>query len=130
MTRLRRLRSASATLAKGFIWLIAFVLVLFGLGLAVIETGWAKNRIRDLIVRQANQYLTATLSIGRLEGSLLRGITLGDVSVARDGRTLIHIDDIALRRPTLDDVFLALTGHLSVEEELAAADRAPNGRAA
>jgi ABC-2 type transport system ATP-binding protein len=28
----------------------------------------------------------------------------------------IHIDDIALRRPTLDDVFLALTGHASVEE--------------
>jgi len=42
----------------------------------------------------------------------------------------IHIDDIALRRPTLDDVFLALTGHLSVEEELAAADRASDGRAA
>jgi ABC-2 type transport system ATP-binding protein len=30
----------------------------------------------------------------------------------------IHIDDIALRRPTLDDVFLALTGHASVEELL------------
>jgi autotransporter translocation and assembly factor TamB len=95
VTRLRRLRSVSATLAKVLIGLIAFVLVLLGLGLAAIETGWAKNRIRGLIVRQANQYLTATLSIGRLEGSLLRGITLGDVSVARDGRTLIHIDEIA-----------------------------------
>jgi len=31
----------------------------------------------------------------------------------------IHIDDIALRRPTLDDVFLALTGHATVDEELA-----------
>ena len=29
----------------------------------------------------------------------------------------IHIDDIALRRPTLDDVFLALTGHRTVEEQ-------------
>jgi ABC-2 type transport system ATP-binding protein len=27
----------------------------------------------------------------------------------------IHIDDIALRRPTLDDVFLALTGHATAE---------------
>ena len=52
-----------------------------------------RNRIRGLIVRQANQYLTATLSIGRLEGSLLRGIAAGDVSVARDGRTLIQIDE-------------------------------------
>jgi ABC-2 type transport system ATP-binding protein len=25
----------------------------------------------------------------------------------------IHLDDIALRRPTLDDVFLSLTGHVA-----------------
>jgi ABC-2 type transport system ATP-binding protein len=31
----------------------------------------------------------------------------------------IAIDDIALRRPTLDDVFLSLTGHASVEETAA-----------
>jgi translocation-and-assembly-module (TAM) inner membrane subunit TamB-like protein len=76
--------------------LIAVVLVLLGAALAIIETGWAKNRIRGLIVRQANQYLTATLDIARLEGSLLRGIRLGDVSVSRDGATLIHIDEISL----------------------------------
>jgi ABC-2 type transport system ATP-binding protein len=29
----------------------------------------------------------------------------------------IHIDDVALRRPTLDDVFLTLTGHHSAETE-------------
>jgi ABC-2 type transport system ATP-binding protein len=29
----------------------------------------------------------------------------------------IAIDDISLRRPTLDDVFLALTGHAAVEEQ-------------
>ncbi|MCQ6473556.1 hypothetical protein NPN13_25065, partial [Vibrio parahaemolyticus] len=28
----------------------------------------------------------------------------------------IAIDDIGLRRPTLDDVFLSLTGHVAVEE--------------
>ncbi len=41
--------------------------------------------------------------------------------VRRLGEAAIKIDDIALRRPTLDDVFLALTGHaaeeLPVEEE-------------
>jgi ABC-2 type transport system ATP-binding protein len=38
------------------------------------------------------------------------------VEVVRDlGDAGITIDDIALRRPTLDDVFLALTGHASVE---------------
>ena len=28
----------------------------------------------------------------------------------------VGIDDIALRRPTLDDVFIALTGHAAEEE--------------
>jgi ABC-2 type transport system ATP-binding protein len=34
----------------------------------------------------------------------------------------VGVDDIALRRPTLDDVFIALTGHAAEEEEEAAAD--------
>ena len=29
----------------------------------------------------------------------------------------IDVEDLALRRPTLDDVFLALTGHAASEEE-------------
>jgi ABC-2 type transport system ATP-binding protein len=33
----------------------------------------------------------------------------------------IAIDDIGLRRPTLDDVFLSLTGHVAVEEPAEAA---------
>ena len=45
------------------------------------------------------------------------------VQVVRDfDEAGIHIDDIALRRPTLDDVFLALTGHASADE---LADEAP-----
>jgi ABC-2 type transport system ATP-binding protein len=45
------------------------------------------------------------------------------VQVVRDfDEAGIHIDDIALRRPTLDDVFLSLTGH--------AAEDAPDGEAA
>jgi hypothetical protein len=60
------------------------------------RNGWGKNRIRALLVSQANQYLTATLSIGRLEGSLLRGIRLSNVDVARGTQTLIHIDEIAV----------------------------------
>ncbi|MFL5717330.1 MAG: daunorubicin/doxorubicin resistance ABC transporter ATP-binding protein DrrA, partial [Chloroflexota bacterium] len=44
----------------------------------------------------------------------------------------IVIDDIGLRRPTLDDVFLALTGHaaeIAVDEE-AGKRAAGDGRAA
>ena len=36
--------------------------------------------------------------------------------VRRLGEAGIRVDDIALRRPTLDDVFLALTGHAAEEE--------------
>ncbi len=37
------------------------------------------------------------------------------VNVVRDlGEATIAIDDLALRRPTLDDVFLSLTGHASI----------------
>jgi len=96
VTALRRLRSISATLAKIFVGLIVVLLLLLGFGLTVLETAWAKNRIRGLIVRQANQYLTATLAIGRLEGTLLRGIQLGDVLLSRDGKPMIAIDEISL----------------------------------
>src|ERR1700730_12044141 len=73
------------------------VLVLSGLGIGVLETGWAKNQIRALIVRQANQYLTARLEIGRLGGSLLGGLQLGGIRLSREGRTLISMDDVELR---------------------------------
>ena len=44
------------------------------------------------------------------------------VNVVRDlGEAGIEIDDIGIRRPTLDDVFLSLTGHASVEDEETAA---------
>src|SRR3954465_973370 len=83
-------------MAKVAVAVIALLLAIVVVVLLLVETGWAKNQIRDLIVHQANQYLTATLSIGSLEGSLFRGIQLGDISLGRDRRTLIHIDEVAL----------------------------------
>ena len=76
--------------------IVVVLLVLVGIALTVIETGWAKNQLRQLIVRQANQYLTATLEIGSLGGSLFRGIELGNVRLSRDGRTLISIDELTV----------------------------------
>jgi autotransporter translocation and assembly factor TamB len=96
VSRLRRVRSISAFLARALVSVIVVVLIGVGIVLIVVETGWAKNRIRALIVRQANQYLTATLSIGRLEGSLLRGLRLGQVELARDGQPMIVIEEISL----------------------------------
>ncbi|HWF84728.1 MAG TPA: hypothetical protein VG222_07785, partial [Vicinamibacterales bacterium] len=77
-------------------YVTAVVLALIGAGIGVLETGWAKNEIRTLIVRQANEYLTATLEIGRLEGSLLRGLRLRDIRLARDNKAIVTIDEIDL----------------------------------
>jgi autotransporter translocation and assembly factor TamB len=96
VARFRRLRAVSIWLAKALVGIVVLLLVLAGLAIGTVETGWAKNRIRDLLVRQANQYLTATLTIGRLEGSLFGGLQLGDISLSRGTHTLIHIDEIAL----------------------------------
>jgi ABC-2 type transport system ATP-binding protein len=40
----------------------------------------------------------------------------------------VHIADIALRRPTLDDVFLSLTGHVAEDESPTVSQRAKRGR--
>ena len=39
----------------------------------------------------------------------------------------VGVDDLALRRPTLDDVFLALTGH-AAEQPAEDGDATPDGR--
>src|ERR1700680_4604019 len=72
------------------------VLILPGLGIGLLETSWAKNQIRALIVRQANQYLTARLEIGRLGGSLFSGLRLGGIPLCREGRPLISVEEVEL----------------------------------
>jgi ABC-2 type transport system ATP-binding protein len=51
-------------------------------------------------------------------------------AVARLGDAGVGVDDLVLRRPTLDDVFLTLTGHAAEEPAASeAADAEPTGRA-
>ncbi|MBO9570557.1 MAG: hypothetical protein J7503_17290, partial [Cellulomonas iranensis] len=44
--------------------------------------------------------------------------TLTEALRVLDGAGLL-LDDVGLRRPTLDDVFLSLTGHVSEDEAVA-----------
>jgi len=92
----RRLASWTRKLFAAIGFLIVILLILVAAGFLAVQTPWAKNQIRALMVRQANQYLTATLQIGRLEGSLLGGLTLRDVRLEKDGRSLIAIDTVSL----------------------------------
>jgi autotransporter translocation and assembly factor TamB len=93
---MRRSIRFAARLVRWSVYVVLAGLILVVLVLVVLQTGWAKNQLRRLIVSQANQYLTATLSIGRLQGSLVRGIQLSDITLSREGQTLISIDDVAL----------------------------------
>jgi ABC-2 type transport system ATP-binding protein len=78
----------------------------------------------DVVVRRAEQVGLATATLRRLAGTEpVVDEDVRRVSVpSQDGQFLVEavrgldvagvvLDDIALRRPTLDDVFLALTGH-------------------
>jgi ABC-2 type transport system ATP-binding protein len=66
--------------------------------------------------------------------SLLAPISGGSVLLPEAIRALdaagVRFDDIALRRPTLDDVFLALTGHVAEEEAEAPTKRGRRRKAA
>jgi ABC-2 type transport system ATP-binding protein len=59
------------------------------------------------------------LSVRRRSGTIVDAVN-------RLSEAGVGVDDLALKRPTLDDVFLALTGHAAEEgaEEAVAADRA------
>ncbi len=96
MAPLRRARSLARWLIRAVVILVAIILAVTGVVIAVVETTWAKDQLRAIVVRQANQYLTATLDIGRLEGSLFGGLTLGNVALSREGHPIIAIDEVRL----------------------------------
>jgi ABC-2 type transport system ATP-binding protein len=82
----------------------------------VIRDRTATIKARELLARDAGGDTTFDEHTRKLTVPAHGGAqTL--VQIVRDFDDAgIHIDDIALRRPTLDDVFLALTGHASADE--------------
>ena len=126
-------RSRSHRVARGLVrWMVGAVAVLLLLVVALlgaIQTGWAKNFLRGLIVRQANQYLTATLEIGSLEGSLVRGIELADVRLARDGQAIVEIDRVSVSYSIRELIERGTTiSRIRVERPRVVAARQPDGR--
>jgi hypothetical protein len=75
---------------------IAVLVVLFLIGAALVttQTSWFKNYLRGLVVRQAAQYLTGTLTIDRLQGNVLTGIELDGVSLQHEGQTAVAMDKL------------------------------------
>lgn len=82
--------------------------------------------VRDRTAVQTARGLLAEVSHGDVElDEHTRRLTAASTGGAQQlvevvrvfGEAGIDIDDVALRRPTLDDVFLSLTGHHSVEAD-------------
>jgi len=93
--RLRPRRIARA-LARGVVYLTVAVIVLGGVGMLALESQWGKGQIRNLIVAQSNRFLTGTLEIDRVEGSLFRGVELEGVRLLQDGTPTITIRSASL----------------------------------
>ena len=77
----------------------------------VIHERSSMARAREILARDGDGPCTVDEHTRRLTVPV-RGGAQRLVQVVRDlDEAAIAIDDIGLRRPTLDDVFLALTGH-------------------
>jgi ABC-2 type transport system ATP-binding protein len=84
-------------------------------------------RAEEILNRGSDGQCVVDTKLRRLTVPTSQG-SKGLVLVIRDlDEAEIGIDDIALRRPTLDDVFLELTGH-HAEEDAAAAQEPASGR--
>ncbi|NOT45313.1 MAG: hypothetical protein HOP14_11985 [Acidobacteria bacterium] len=77
--------------------------VLTVVALLVLQTPWAKDRVRAYAERQASQYLMGELSIGRLSGNLFTGVVLDDVRLTQDGQDVVRADrvDVSYAIPDL-----------------------------
>ena len=128
MHQSRSLRVARG-LARWVLGGIAILLLLVLAFLGALQTGWAKGYLRGLIVRQANQYLTATLEIGSLDGSLIRGIELEGVRLSRDGEPIIAIDRVTVAYSIRELVDRGVTiSRIQVVRPRVVAERQPDGR--
>ncbi len=89
-----RLRRIGSRLGRTLAFAALGGLVLIVAGALLLQTPWAHNQLRGLIVSQANGYLTATLEIDHLGGSLFRGVELEGVRLRRGNEVLVAIDRV------------------------------------
>src|SRR5688572_17400477 len=90
-------RNMTRRLLRALVVVIAAVVVLVVVAIARLETQWAKERVRGLAVSRAAPYLTGDLAIGRLDGSLLRGVELHDVSLTQPTGEAVRAEMITVR---------------------------------
>jgi len=75
---------------------LALVIVL-GAGVAMTQTSWFKNWLRQKAVSQAAQYLNGELTITRLSGNLFTGVALEGVALRHEGQTAVAMDKLTVQ---------------------------------
>jgi translocation and assembly module TamB len=80
-------------------YLFSFLLVVLALlaGIVLLAgTRWGKDRLRDKLVDVANAGLNGQLTIGRIEGNLIRTIEIHDILIVADGDTILGLPVLAV----------------------------------
>src|SRR5687767_7909825 len=89
---MRALRRLSRYVAIAVLSLV----ILIGAGVAVTQTSWFKNWLRQKAVSQAAQYLNGELTITRLSGNIFTGVELEGVKLHHDGQTAVAMDKLTV----------------------------------
>jgi autotransporter translocation and assembly factor TamB len=89
---LRALRRLSRYVAIAVLSLV----ILLGAGVAVTQTSWFKNWLRQKAVSQAAQYLNGELTITRLSGNVFTGVALEGVTLRHEGQTAVAMDKLTV----------------------------------
>jgi TamB, inner membrane protein subunit of TAM complex len=72
------------------------VVILIGAGVAVTQTSWFKNWLRQKAVSQAARYLNGELTITRLSGNLFTGVELEGVKLHHEHQTVVAMDKLTV----------------------------------
>jgi autotransporter translocation and assembly factor TamB len=89
---IRALRRLSRYVAIAVLSLV----ILLGAGVAVTQTSWFKNWLRQKAVSQAAQYLNGELTITRLSGNVFTGVALEGVALRHEGQTAVSMDKLTV----------------------------------
>ena len=89
---IRALRRLSRYVAIAVLSLV----ILLGAGVAVTQTSWFKNWLRQKAVSQAAQYLNGELTITRLSGNVFTGVALEGVTLRHEGQTAVAMDKLTV----------------------------------
>src|SRR5688500_5811523 len=72
------------------------IVIVLGAGVAVTQTSWFKNWLRQKAVSQAAQYLNGELTIARLGGNIFTGVELDGGVLHHEGQTPVAIDKLTV----------------------------------